>query len=173
MRSSPESRRCRLDELPFSGFRQKWFRPCVCGYGTGQLCLGSSSWLLVKQIILLQRIHASEKTVKPETKLTPFLITEMLETFAGEDFAARTAWIVFHARLDVSRCKEADQGVLKILKYIKWERKIPSEISKHRQNPLYLLWSYTVSFTCSVFCNSFSDGMRHFCVSVCLHAVRM
>lgn len=43
--------------------------------------------------------------------------------FAEEDFAARTAWIAFHARLDVNRCREADQGILKIPKYIKWERK--------------------------------------------------
>lgn len=61
MSSSPESRRCRLDELPFSGFRQKWIWPYPCGYGMGQLCLGTSSWLLVKQLVLLQRIHVSEK----------------------------------------------------------------------------------------------------------------
>lgn len=35
--------------------------------------------------------------------------------FTGEYFAARTAWIVFHARLDVSRCREADQGILNTL----------------------------------------------------------
>lgn len=43
--------------------------------------------------------------------------------------------IVFCARLDVSRCREADQGILKILKYVKWERKIPSEVVNAKQIP--------------------------------------
>lgn len=43
--------------------------------------------------------------------------------------------------------------------------------SKHKQNPLYLLWSYTVSFTCGVLRNSFSDGAWPFCVSACFGTV--
>lgn len=47
---------------------------------------------------------------------------------------ARTAWVAFHARLDVSRCRETDQGNLKkkSLKYMKWKRKIPFWSANHR-----------------------------------------
>lgn len=85
MRSSPESRRCRLDELPFLGFRQKRICLYICGYGTGQLCFGTSRWHLVKQIILLQRIHVSGKT-KSETRNKADTIFDHWDAgnFAGE-----------------------------------------------------------------------------------------